>query len=588
MNEEYAGLRSEMIRIIDEVSTVEAVSECPCTELRSKLVENRFNLVVVGQFKRGKTTFINALLGADLLPTAVVPLTSIVTVIEHGDSVAVKVFLNSGEVMEIPLEELPHYVTESGNPKNQKNVAEVSIRYPSPYLREGVRLIDTPGVGSVYQHNTDVAYEYLPRCDAAVFLISVDQPLSRAELDFLKDVKQYSDRIFFIQNKADYLSAGEIRESLAFTERVLRDEVGYNAVEVYPLSAKLGLEEKMNGSKAASIPSGLPVFEERLHRFLVEEKGKILIHSVSRNLLKVLSEAILRTELEQKSLTTPLDEIQKKLDTFMEKQKEIEADKNDFEILLEGETKRIIETSLDPDLEETKKELAETLDPAFEAFCDQNRGLSPRKFKKALEEFIVHGVREYYTVFRKNEDTKISMAFEKGCDRFLNRINELIGSLLRYASDLFSVSFEVFDAESLWTLKSSFYFVFKDEPIMVEILGDALTSLMPRFVSHPVIVRSMRRYLAAMIEQQSGRIRWDFVERLQKSKLEVRWVLFGRIDDAIQGIKDAVERGMAQKEKGQEDVTRRAAEIRSELEELYELKERVLKIRNLADSATAS
>jgi len=578
MNEDFAGLRDEMIRTIDEVSTVEAVPECPCSDLRRKLMENRFNLVVVGQFKRGKTTFINALLGADLLPTAVVPLTSIVTVIEYGDSVTIKVFLNNGENKEIPLEELPLYVTESGNPRNKRDVAEVSIQYPSPYLREGVRLIDTPGVGSVYQHNTDVAYEYLPRSDAAVFLISVDQPLSKAELDFLKDVKQYSDRIFFIQNKADYLTPEDLKESLAFTGRVLQDEAGYETIEVYPLSARLGLEGKLNRDPAALEASRLTVFEERLHRFLVEEKGGILIRSAAKNLLKVLSEAILRAELEYKSMNTPLELIQKKLDTFEEKQREIEADKNDFEILLEGETKRIIEKILDPDLNAAKKDLAQGLGPAFEDFYARNRSLSPGKLKKALEEFVVHHVKEYDTVFRKNEDTKISMAFEKGCERFVTRINEIIDALLHYASDLFSVGFETFDAESLWTMKSSFYFIFKDEPIMVEILGNALTTMMPRFLSHPIIARSMRRYLAAMIEQQSGRIRWDFVERLQKSKLEVRWVMFAKIDETIQEIRNAVQRGIARKEKGKEEAAKRETEIRTDLDHLYALKERALRI----------
>jgi len=578
MNEDFAGLRDEMIRTIDEVSTVEAVPECPCSDLRRKLMENRFNLVVVGQFKRGKTTFINALLGADLLPTAVVPLTSIVTVIEYGDSVTIKVFLNNGENKEIPLEELPLYVTESGNPRNKRDVAEVSIQYPSPYLREGVRLIDTPGVGSVYQHNTDVAYEYLPRSDAAVFLISVDQPLSKAELDFLKDVKQYSDRIFFIQNKADYLTPEDLKESLAFTGRVLQDEAGYETIEVYPLSARLGLEGKLNRDPAALEASRLTVFEERLHRFLVEEKGGILIRSAAKNLLKVLSEAILRAELEYKSMNTPLELIQKKLDTFEEKQREIEADKNDFEILLEGETKRIIEKILDPDLNAAKKDLAQGLGPAFEDFYARNRSLSPGKLRKALEEFVVHQVKEYDTVFRKNEDTKISMAFEKGCERFVTRINEIIDALLHYASDLFSVGFETFDAESLWTMKSSFYFIFKDEPIMVEILGNALTTMMPRFLSHPIIARSMRRYLAAMIEQQSGRIRWDFVERLQKSKLEVRWVMFAKIDETIQEIRNAVQRGIARKEKGKEEAAKRETEIRTVLDQLYALKERALRI----------
>ena len=113
---------------------------------------------------------------------------------------------------------------------------------------------------------------------------------------------------------------------------------------------------------------------------------------------------------------------------------------------------------------------------------------------------------------------------------------------------------------------------------MVEILGNALTTMMPRFLSHPIIARSMRRYLAAMIEQQSGRIRWDFVERLQKSKLEVRWVMFAKIDETIQEIRNAVQRGIARKEKGKEEAAKRETEIRTDLDHLYALKERALRI----------
>ncbi|HHN64162.1 MAG TPA: dynamin, partial [Nitrospirae bacterium] len=264
MDGSFKKLRDELLQVIDEAATIESVSECPCSELQDKILQNRFNLVVVGQFKRGKTTFINALLGTDLLPTAVVPLTSIVTVIEYGRDIEVKVLFNNGTEKRVPPEELSEYVTEKGNPRNEKDVAEVIIKYPSEYLKDGVRLIDTPGVGSVYQHNTDVAYEYLPRSDATVFLISVDQPLSKAEVDFLRDVREYADRIFFLQNKADYLSPEDLKESMEFIRSTLVSEVGFDSPELYPVSAKLCLEGKLSGNEDKLKKSNMGLFEERL------------------------------------------------------------------------------------------------------------------------------------------------------------------------------------------------------------------------------------------------------------------------------------------------------------------------------------
>ncbi|MFQ3573851.1 MAG: dynamin family protein, partial [Thermodesulfovibrionales bacterium] len=213
-------------------------------ELKQKLMDNTFNLVVLGQFKRGKTSLINALLGADILPMAVIPLTSIVTVIKYGEDVVVKVFFNNNDIKEIKSEELYQYITEKGNPKNIKDVREVVVTYPSDYLKDGVRLIDTPGVGSIYQHNTDVAYEYIPKCDAAVFVLSVDQPMSKAEIDFLKDVREYSQKVFFLLNKADYLTESEIKEAMDFTRDALKDLIGTD-VRIIPISAKLALQGRL-------------------------------------------------------------------------------------------------------------------------------------------------------------------------------------------------------------------------------------------------------------------------------------------------------------------------------------------------------
>ncbi|MDH5203958.1 MAG: dynamin family protein, partial [Nitrospirota bacterium] len=221
MLDKYSYLKEELLKCVDSMSGVDNIHGCPFEELKEKIQDNVFNLVVLGQFKRGKTSLINALLGTEILPTAVVPLTSIATILKYGEALRIKVYFNDGRMTEIRPESLSQYVTEKGNPKNEKNVQEVIITYPSPYLKDGVRLIDTPGVGSIYQHNTDVAYQYLPKSDAALFLLSVDQPVSQAELDFLKDVKEYSYRIFFLQNKADYVGSEDLSESISFSKKII-------------------------------------------------------------------------------------------------------------------------------------------------------------------------------------------------------------------------------------------------------------------------------------------------------------------------------------------------------------------------------
>jgi GTPase SAR1 family protein len=167
-------------------------------DLRDKLVAEQFNLVVLGQFKRGKSTLINALLSADLLPTAVVPLTSIVTIIHYGPAPRALVSFLDGRELEVDVADIASFITESQNPRNIKRVAQVTVAFPSDVLKEGVRLVDTPGVGSVFAGNTGTTMDYLPQADAAIFLLAADQPISQAELEFLQTVRPHAAKFFFV------------------------------------------------------------------------------------------------------------------------------------------------------------------------------------------------------------------------------------------------------------------------------------------------------------------------------------------------------------------------------------------------------
>ena len=241
--------------------------------LLDKLQQNRFNLVVLGAFKRGKSTLINALLGEAVLPTAIVPLTSVVTILGYGEQLSIEVLFHNGQSRQITQPQLVDYITERGNPRNQKGVREVKIAYPSDYLRDGVRIIDTPGVGSVYSHNTEVALNFLPRVDAGIFVVTVDPPLSAAEHEFLKDIREYVHKLFFVLNKIDYVEAAEHQEALEFTAQVLQTDLATERVKIFPMSAKLAQDGKLKGRSELLEASLLPQFESHLRQFLYQEKG---------------------------------------------------------------------------------------------------------------------------------------------------------------------------------------------------------------------------------------------------------------------------------------------------------------------------
>ncbi len=554
--DKYSHLKEELVKCIDSILTIESITGGICEELREKIENNVFNLVVLGQFKRGKTTLINALLGAEILPTAIVPLTSIATILTYGETLNIKVYFNDGRVTEIELASLPQYVTEKGNSRNEKNVQEVIITYPSPYLRDGVRLIDTPGVGSVYEHNTDVAYQYLPKSDAALFLLSVDQPVSKAELDFLKDVKEYSHRIFFLQNKADYVSSEDLSESISFSKKII-EECMCSEVKVSPLSAKLALEGKLSGIKELLENSFLPEFEHILNTFLMQEKGEVLLLSVTNNLLRLLSQARLGFELEMKSLLTPLEELKEKIKIFENKKKEVLVEKDDFFLLLAGETKKIVNNVLEEDLKAFRQELILKVSEDLESSYGEHSSMSMKEIREHLEEQVITEVKQTFASWRGIEDEKLAKTFEAACKRFIIKIDDTVDSLLKFSAELFAVPFDIVKAEAIWSTKSAFYYRFKEQPVGIEIVASSLTLLLPKFIGEKIILKKMKEYLHRVIDRHTARVGCDFEERLNKSKLDFRWEMLQRIEATIEGISTAIEKGMSQKSKGEKAVEER-------------------------------
>jgi GTP-binding protein EngB required for normal cell division len=257
-----------------------------------KLAEDRFNLVVVGQFKRGKSSLMNAIVGRELLPTGLLPLTSAITSLRYGPDERATL-KRAGWVLEqeISLEELPDYVTEQGNPGNAKGVIEVQIELPVPFLRRGLYFVDTPGIGSSRTENTATTYSFLPQADAVLFVTSVEAPLSDAEEAFLRDVQQYARRLFVVVNKMDLLTASESEQVLNYIKTGATRILGRAEVRLYPLSARRALQAKLSGLEPDPDREALHCLEADLDRFLADEKSRIFLVSILDRLLEILGKA---------------------------------------------------------------------------------------------------------------------------------------------------------------------------------------------------------------------------------------------------------------------------------------------------------
>jgi GTP-binding protein EngB required for normal cell division len=274
-----------------------------CEQLMAKLAEDRFTIVVLGQFKRGKSSLLNAIIGRDLLPTGVLPLTSVITVVRFGARERLVIYRKGRQFPACDsIATLADYVTEKQNPANRKGIEMVAIELPLPFLRRGLEFVDTPGIGSAIKANTETTYSFLPRCDAVLFVTSVDSPLSEAELDLLRSIRRFAGKIFFILNKMDLLSdADDAVQVIEFVQSRLSGEMGVSEISLIPISARQALEANARNIAAQFIDSGLLHLQERLAQFLATERQTLFLGAIIDRANQLVKTELQETELGEKA-----------------------------------------------------------------------------------------------------------------------------------------------------------------------------------------------------------------------------------------------------------------------------------------------
>ncbi|MGA2903330.1 MAG: dynamin family protein, partial [Candidatus Korobacteraceae bacterium] len=214
-------------------------------QLVARINEGRFFVACVGQFKRGKSTLLDALVGEPILPTGVVPVTTVPTVLRYGTQRTARVLIDS-KWKTIQPEELPQYVSEELNPENKKRVDGVEAFVPSRLLASGMCLVDTPGIGSVFAGNTETTKDFIPQIDAAILVVGADPPISGEELALIEAVAANVDEILIVLNKIDRVSSAERQEASAFASKVLEARLKRPIERIYEVSALGRLNRSAN------------------------------------------------------------------------------------------------------------------------------------------------------------------------------------------------------------------------------------------------------------------------------------------------------------------------------------------------------
>ncbi|MGC9948695.1 MAG: dynamin family protein [Bryobacteraceae bacterium] len=199
------------------------------------------NIAIFGRFKAGKSSFLNHLLGAPLLPVGVVPVTSVITEIGFSPQERAEVRFLDGHAAAIAPTQIAEYVSETANPANVKQVAAVQVELPAMERYRGICFVDTPGLDSVFAHNTDASTEWLPNTGLALVAVGADAPLSAHDIELIRDLSRFTPNISVLLTKVDTLAPDERTE----VEGFVRAQLGRywnGAVPVYPYSIRPGFE----------------------------------------------------------------------------------------------------------------------------------------------------------------------------------------------------------------------------------------------------------------------------------------------------------------------------------------------------------
>ena len=536
-------------------------------ELEKRLSQGRFHLAVLGQVKRGKSTLLNALLGEDVLPTSVIPLTAIPTFIQYGEQRLLRVRYNDnrpdsvlkGEPTQWLNKQLMGFVTEDANPRNEKGVLQVEITHPAEILRDVV-LIDTPGIGSTYRHNTEATMNFLPQCDAALFLVSADPPITEVEVAFLKEIKSRVTRLFFVLNKVDYLTESECETALGFYRTILTRDAGINPdTQIFTISARKGLLAKESGDTQQWVESGLSDVFDHLIAFLAHEKNRVLKEAIGRKALDVFNDVQLQIELEIKALELPLTHLESQLALFDKKIAETEQQRVHAQDILTGDQNRVHEQ-----LETYIKNLRAPIREKLTSIADTAIAASPYNPEQAAKQAVADAVPGWF----EHELGTVSAKMEGEITALLKnheqRADELIESIRKAASELFEIPYHAPKGERVYTSdRKPFWVEHAWESSLSPISSEVIERVLPGTIRASRARERLKKQIDTLVVRNLENLRWETLQNINAAFRKFSNELDANLSLTIEATHGAVRSALAQRKQHEEIVADRIVDLKN-------------------------
>lgn len=397
---------NQLADVADGVGMVTLARDIRTTRI-PKLEAERFHLVVLGEFNHGKSTFVNALLGSEILPTGITPTTASINHVVWAQNPTAKVMLLTGESQFLDTAQIKDWVTVAGGRADE--VAFVEVGYSSDLLKNNVVLVDTPGVNDLNEQRAEVTYGYVPRADAVLFLLDAGQALKDSEQEFLRSrvLENARDRLIFVLGKMDMLSADEktavtdyVKQNLA---KMMPDPV------VFPLSAR-------DWAKHKDPKSGMPELIAHLETFLARDRAQMILDNAAADAARTaayvennLGVRMYSYDLNLEELEQRITEVRSQLDTSKRKLDELHG-----RIEAAGES---IKAQVGLDLEAFAKSFVQALPAQIDA-------VDADDVKAYLPQFIEDKFKDWAEV----EGAKLAAMLEHFAEEVISITNENVAA----------------------------------------------------------------------------------------------------------------------------------------------------------------
>ena len=345
---EVAEVVDELIDIGVNINDSDLVA---LLNLKKKVEDDDFKVLVIGEFKNGKSTFINSMMGSKILPAYSTPCTAVINEVKYGERESATLYFKnplpnkiSSDIsikakqhiekfagktippIELDVDELKEYVVIPDPTKDQADSIQelpydkVILRYPIELCHDGITIIDSPGLNE-NGTRTKVTGEYLKQADAIIFVFRCPKIAGESEMNYITDQirnNEYKD-IFFICNAINQVPDDEQDRLIKFGNKKLSSLTDLGEKGIFYVDALGALKARMNKDKSALADTGMLEFETALSEYLRENKGKAKLMQVISPAINHIDIKLRKEYIENyiKSLDKEVDEREERIKAAM-------------------------------------------------------------------------------------------------------------------------------------------------------------------------------------------------------------------------------------------------------------------------------